>query len=174
MQVDQYHDAKRQVLHQRMHVQVFLDVGLCPEGLRTDRTLGDPSAICTDPTPLGRVTLGTYMSFDLDTDVSMHQCRASHCSFCNTWCCFTGLYGKLVPQTVANFSSAIKAGIYTGTLWSKVLPGEYIQAGQQGSKRTGAVDIHLPESVLSRNQEVLSSKSFRSADQRAKQPLSQC
>ncbi len=75
------------------------------------------------------------------------------------WC--TGLYGRLVPQTVANFSSAIKAGIYTGTLWSKVLPGEYMQAGQQGSKRTGAVDIHLPESVLSRNQEVLSSKSFR-------------
>ncbi len=53
------------------------------------------------------------------------------------------------------------AGIYTGTLWSKVLPGEYMQAGQQGSKRTGAVDIHLPESVLSRNQEMLSSKSFR-------------
>ncbi|KAL0020452.1 hypothetical protein WJX77_005028 [Trebouxia sp. C0004] len=114
--------------------KVFLDIGLCPEGLRSDRTLGDASAICTDATPLGRVTIG--------------------------------LFGRLVPQTVANFSSAIKAGIYTGTLWSKVLPGEYMQAGQQGSKRTGAVDMHLPESVLSRNQEVLSSKSFRMSHSR--------
>ena len=76
-----------------------------------------------------------------------------------------GLYGNLVPQTVSNFCSAIKSGLYTGTLWSKVLPGEYIQAGQQGSRRTGAVDIRAPESVLSRNQEVLSSKSFRLAGQ---------
>ena len=76
-----------------------------------------------------------------------------------------GLYGNLVPTTVANFCSAVKSGLYTGTLWSKVLPGEYIQAGQQGSRRTGAVDIRAPESVLSRNQEVLSSKSFRLAGQ---------
>ena len=74
-----------------------------------------------------------------------------------------GLYGHLVPQTVANFLKAVKAGIYTGTLWSKVLPGEYIQAGQQGSRRTGAVDFQKPGQVLSRNQEVLSSNSFRSA-----------
>ena len=41
------------------NLQVFLDIGLCPEGLRSDRTLGDASAICTDATPLGRVTIGT-------------------------------------------------------------------------------------------------------------------
>jgi len=40
------------------NLQVFLDIGLCPEGLRGDRTLGDASAICTDATPLGRVTIG--------------------------------------------------------------------------------------------------------------------
>ncbi|KAL3157549.1 hypothetical protein ABBQ32_012004 [Trebouxia sp. C0010 RCD-2024] len=114
--------------------KVFLDVGLCPEGLRTDRTLGDTSAMCSDATPLGRVTIG--------------------------------LYGNLVPQTVSNFCSAVKSGLYTGTLWSKVLPGEYIQAGQQGSRRTGAVDIHAPENVLSRNQEVLSSKAFRMSHSR--------
>lgn len=43
-------------------VQVFLDIGLCPEGLRADRTLGDPSAICTNATPLGRVTLGAELA----------------------------------------------------------------------------------------------------------------
>ena len=77
--------------------------------------------------------------------------------------CNAGLYGKLVPQTVANFCKAIESGLYTGTLWSKVLPGEYIQAGQQGSRRTGAVDFQKPAQVLSQNQELLSSKSFRSA-----------
>ena len=80
---------------------------------------------------------------------------------CHNFLACTGLYGKLVPQTVANFCSAINSGLYTNTIWSKVLPGQYVQAGQQGSRRTGAVDMRLPESVLSRNPEVLSSKAFR-------------
>lgn len=84
-------------------------------------------------------------------------------SACLTCFCTAGLYGNLVPQTVANFCKAVESGLYTGTLWSKVLPGEYIQAGQQGSRRTGAVDFQKPAQVLDRNSEVLSSKSFRSA-----------
>ena len=88
----------------------------------------------------------------------LHYIKALHM----TSNCNVGLYGNLVPQTVANFCKAIESGLYTGTLWSKVLPGEYIQAGQQGSRRTGAVDFQRPGQVLSRNQEVLSSKSFRS------------
>ncbi|DBB02934.1 TPA: hypothetical protein ACH3X1_013533 [Trebouxia sp. C0004] len=46
--------------------KVFLDIGLCPEGLRSDRTLGDASAICTDATPLGRVTIGPGPASALD------------------------------------------------------------------------------------------------------------
>jgi hypothetical protein len=37
--------------------RLFLDIGLCPEGIRTDRTLGDKSPYCTDPQPLGRITI---------------------------------------------------------------------------------------------------------------------
>lgn len=39
-------------------LQVFLKVGLCAEGLRQDRALGDASAFCTDATPLGEIKLG--------------------------------------------------------------------------------------------------------------------
>ena len=39
---------------------VFLDVGLCPEAYRSDRTIGDKSALCTDAAPLGRITIGLF------------------------------------------------------------------------------------------------------------------
>lgn len=39
---------------------VYLDVGLCSEGYRNDRALGDATALCTSPAPLGRITLGLY------------------------------------------------------------------------------------------------------------------
>lgn len=96
----------------------------------------------------------------------LHAIDSSHGSFIYKVilrAILAGLYGNLVPQTVSNFCSAVKSGLYTGTLWSKVLPGEYIQAGQQGSKRTGSVDLRSTENVMARNQEVLSSKSFRLA-----------
>jgi hypothetical protein len=37
---------------------VFMDVGVCPEGLRANRTLGDKSAICSTSEPLGRIVIG--------------------------------------------------------------------------------------------------------------------
>lgn len=40
-----------------------------------------------------------------------------------------GLYGNAVPATVANFKSAVMAGVYTETTFHRILPGEYIQAG---------------------------------------------
>lgn len=40
--------------------RAFLDVALCPSGYRPDRTLGDASALCNDPEPLGRLVLGLY------------------------------------------------------------------------------------------------------------------
>ena len=38
--------------------RVFLDIGLCPEGLRQNRTLGDKSALCSEAQPLGRIVIG--------------------------------------------------------------------------------------------------------------------
>jgi peptidyl-prolyl cis-trans isomerase B (cyclophilin B) len=40
--------------------RVFLDFGLCPEGVRSDRRLGDKSILCSDPEPLGRIVIGLY------------------------------------------------------------------------------------------------------------------
>ena len=36
---------------------VYLDVGVCPDGVRADRSLGD-KAICTSTQPLGRIIIG--------------------------------------------------------------------------------------------------------------------
>jgi len=38
--------------------RVFMEVGLCPGGFRADRALGDASALCNDPEPLGRIEIG--------------------------------------------------------------------------------------------------------------------
>ena len=40
--------------------RAFLDVALCPSGYRPDRTLGDATALCSDPEPLGTLVLGLY------------------------------------------------------------------------------------------------------------------
>ncbi|KAF5837989.1 hypothetical protein DUNSADRAFT_3582 [Dunaliella salina] len=51
-----------------------------------------------------------------------------------------GLYGNTAPGTVGNFMRLIRSGALQQTTFSKVLPGEYIQAGQQASFRLGGVD----------------------------------
>ena len=38
---------------------MYLDFGLCKNGYRQDRTLGE-SAICTDSQSLGRMVIGVY------------------------------------------------------------------------------------------------------------------
>ena len=38
-----------------------------------------------------------------------------------------GLYGKHLPITVSNFRSAVQQGLYTGTIFHKVLPGAFVQ-----------------------------------------------
>ena len=39
---------------------MYLDIGLCPEALRADRTIGDKSALCPAASTLGRITFGLY------------------------------------------------------------------------------------------------------------------
>jgi hypothetical protein len=36
---------------------VYLNVGVCPEGVKADRTLGD-KALCSSAEPLGRIVIG--------------------------------------------------------------------------------------------------------------------
>ncbi|GMH36750.1 hypothetical protein BSKO_04623 [Bryopsis sp. KO-2023] len=69
-----------------------------------------------------------------------------------------GLYGNVVPTTVSNFLTSIKAGSYIGTTFHKVIPGQYIMAGQQGSKRMGQVQ---PPPDLAPNSDVASAKAFK-------------
>jgi peptidyl-prolyl cis-trans isomerase B (cyclophilin B) len=40
--------------------RVYLEFGLCAEGVRTDRRLGDKTILCSDPEALGRVVIGLY------------------------------------------------------------------------------------------------------------------
>lgn len=40
--------------------RLFLDVGVCPEAVRTDRRLGDKTPFCSDPHPLGRIVVDLY------------------------------------------------------------------------------------------------------------------
>ncbi|CAG9465931.1 unnamed protein product [Pedinophyceae sp. YPF-701] len=70
-----------------------------------------------------------------------------------------GLYGKHVPGTVSNFVKAVDAGLYDGTTFARLFPGEFILAGKQGSKRMGEVDLR--EGVLAPNDEETSSRAFK-------------
>lgn len=66
-----------------------------------------------------------------------------------------------MPQTVRNFKEMCtgKAGSsYEGTIFNRVLQGQYIQAGRQGSKDKGEVPI---PANLDRNQELISVNSFK-------------
>ncbi len=45
-----------------------------------------------------------------------------------------------MPATVDNFLTLVRGGALEGTVFSRVLPGEYIQAGQQGARRMGQME----------------------------------
>lgn len=107
--------------------KVYLDIGLCPEMLNRQRTVGSKTALCTDPTSLGRIVIG--------------------------------LYGRHLPITVSNFRSAVQQGLYTGTIFHKVLPGAFVQAGRQGSKRQG--EVFVPKDSQQPNPELLQGASYR-------------
>lgn len=40
--------------------RVFLNIGLCANGYKKDRRLGDPSILCDDPESLGRIVIDLY------------------------------------------------------------------------------------------------------------------
>lgn len=75
-----------------------------------------------------------------------------------------GLYGNTVPATVHNFLELVKDGAYNSTLFNKVMPGEYIAAGKQGSVRMGEVSLTSP---LQPNKDLMASGSYRLDHRRA-------
>lgn len=59
--------------------------------------------------------------------------QAAHMPSCAK-CLFAwpaGLYGRHLPITVSNFRSAVQQGLYTGTIFHKVLPGAFVQVHPQ-------------------------------------------
>ncbi|PON78886.1 Cyclophilin-type peptidyl-prolyl cis-trans isomerase [Trema orientale] len=74
-----------------------------------------------------------------------------------------GLYGRLVPLTVANFksmcvntTSSSSSSSYKGTLVHKVFPGQFLLAGRQGDKPG---EVRRPMG-LARNTETVEAKAF--------------
>jgi peptidyl-prolyl cis-trans isomerase B (cyclophilin B) len=106
----------------------------CPSLARADRTLGNTSLICSDGENLGRIVIG--------------------------------LYGKQVPQTVKNFKAMCtgEAGSsFEGTIFNRVLQGQYISGGRQGPRDKGETS---PPTNLDRNDEVVRGNSFKLRHQR--------
>lgn len=71
-----------------------------------------------------------------------------------------GLYGKLVPITVANFKAMCTGSAgssYKNTQIHKVLPGQFFAAGHQGRREKGEVS---PPLKLTRNTETVLSRAF--------------
>ena len=58
-------------------------------------------------------------------------------------CLNAGLYGKHLPITVSNFRSAVQQGLYTGTIFHKVLPGAFVQVRNPLSDPWGMCWEHL-------------------------------
>ena len=69
-----------------------------------------------------------------------------------------GLYGNAAPATVANFKTLIQTQALAGSALSKIIPGQWITAGTQGSHRSGLLE---PPPGLIRNTDVLSPSAFK-------------
>lgn len=66
-----------------------------------------------------------------------------------------------MPQTVKNFKAmciGAAGSSYEGTIFNRVLQGQYIQAGRQGSRDKGETS---PPTKLDRNEEVVRGTSFK-------------
>ncbi|KAM0933877.1 putative peptidylprolyl isomerase [Dioscorea sansibarensis] len=69
-----------------------------------------------------------------------------------------GLYGKVVPKTVANFKAMCATSSYRGALVHKILEGEFFAAGRQGRREKGEV---RPPPNLVKNSETVDPQSFQ-------------
>jgi peptidyl-prolyl cis-trans isomerase B (cyclophilin B) len=111
--------------------KVFLDVGIAPTALK----------------PSEERTLGSRTSIPVDDAQPIGRI-------------VLGLYGSNTPVTVDNFLALVRSGVLKETVFSRVLPGEYIQAGQQGSRRMGQIEQRFTTGLV-QNREVSESTSFK-------------
>jgi Cyclophilin type peptidyl-prolyl cis-trans isomerase/CLD len=98
--------------------------------LNRQRTVGSKTALCTDPTSLGRIVIGGCMNNEVVVNwyrTTAAYAGCSHALVPTHVCLATGLYGRHLPITVSNFRSAVQQGLYTGTIFHKVLPGAFVQ-----------------------------------------------
>lgn len=109
---------------------VYLDIGIAPRSFKT----------------AGERTLGDRTVVPLDDAVPVGRI-------------ILGLYGQSAPGTVANFLRLVRSGALKDTTFSRVLPGEYIQAGQQGAFRLGQVQAEGAD--LQSNPDLSSPSAFR-------------
>lgn len=111
--------------------KVFLDIGIAPTALK----------------PSEERTLGSRTSIPVDDAQPIGRL-------------VLGLYGNNTPITVANFLSLVRSGVLKETVLSRILPGEYIQGGQQGSRRMGQIEPRFTSGIVE-NKEVSESSSFK-------------
>ncbi|KAL4458988.1 hypothetical protein ABPG75_013853 [Micractinium tetrahymenae] len=58
--IDDSSSSSSQVVDLTVTYRLFVDIGLCPEAVRTDRRLGDKTPFCQEPEPLGRIVVDLY------------------------------------------------------------------------------------------------------------------
>jgi peptidyl-prolyl cis-trans isomerase B (cyclophilin B) len=113
--------------------RVSLSFGIADRAVKSanDRTLGDKSIIPVDDARANPLTQPIVLA----------------------------LYGTRAPDTTRNFLAAVRAGLLDGTTVSRVIPGEYVQLGRQGSRRQG--EVEPPKGLLGSNKDVSSAAALR-------------
>ncbi|KAI5071402.1 hypothetical protein GOP47_0013653 [Adiantum capillus-veneris] len=149
--------------------KVYLEITKCPSISITSRQNGADSQGVVPVAPTYMYT-SSSLSSTLTSMASSSSAQAtpstSPASICNDGELLgrivIGLYGKQVPETVANFKAMCtgKAGSsYKGSLIHRILAGQYIIAGKQGfSREKGEV---LPPPKLDRNMESINPDAFK-------------
>ncbi|GAX76827.1 hypothetical protein CEUSTIGMA_g4273.t1 [Chlamydomonas eustigma] len=108
--------------------KVYLDIGIAPTALK----------------PSGQRLLGSKSAIPIEDALPAGRI-------------VIGIYGNQVPVTAGNFLELVRSGSLQGTVFSRVIPGEYIQAGQQGQLKMGGLQA---PSGIKPNREISSSRAF--------------
>ncbi|KAH6818492.1 Cyclophilin-like peptidyl-prolyl cis-trans isomerase family protein [Perilla frutescens var. frutescens] len=125
------------------------------------------SSAATPPAPDTTITDRVFLDFSLcPSYFSSRTLGESDLSLCSesepVGRVVLGLYGNIVPITVANFKSMCNGSsgsTYKGTLVQKIFPGQFFTAGRQGRRDKG--EVKPPSSsALIRNTETVDSKAF--------------
>ncbi|KMZ72195.1 putative Peptidyl-prolyl cis-trans isomerase [Zostera marina] len=157
---DDHHPfARRNLLLSTATMSTFL-LPISPASATTPETVGSPTPSTASPKITDRIFMDfsvcpSYFRSDRSIGFELSSCSDSE----PLGRIVFGLYGKLVPITVANFKTMCKSGTYRGTLIHKLLEGQYFAAGRQGRKDKG--EVRIPLDLVSKNSETVNPKSFQ-------------